>query len=326
MYKADEVLARCKALLAAGMPKPEIIRELSKLCIGWPYVFAASGNPCTPDVRRHYADARKDHAEAIRKACPVLSGKQDTCAGCKWDGVLCDDCRGFTRLLLAWVGLQLYGETVSTQWESKSNWVLTGNIADMPKNLVCCVFRTGHTGMYMGNGKVRHCGGKAGCVVEEALPGLPRWLQFGIPAGLYSTEELRKAGVIVDESRNVPTLRRGATGELVKSVQEYLNDTIDAGLDVDGLFGAATEKAVKYFQRVNGLTADGVVGPKTWAAMGGAPDSDEMPDEPIEDGDADEAPEEPEETVRVPRAMLEYIAGALEDLALGIRGYAGGGD
>ena len=37
---------------------------------------------------------------------------------------------------------------------------------------------------------------------------------------------------------------------------------------VDGVFGTATQKAVQFFQRKNGLTADGVVGTKTAAALG----------------------------------------------------------
>ena len=37
---------------------------------------------------------------------------------------------------------------------------------------------------------------------------------------------------------------------------------------VDGIYGSKTREAVKYFQRKNGLSVDGIVGPKTAAALG----------------------------------------------------------
>ena len=37
---------------------------------------------------------------------------------------------------------------------------------------------------------------------------------------------------------------------------------------VDGIYGSKTVEAVKYFQRKNGLTVDGIAGPKTLSAMG----------------------------------------------------------
>lgn len=37
---------------------------------------------------------------------------------------------------------------------------------------------------------------------------------------------------------------------------------------VDGIYGTKTRQAVRYFQSKNGLTVDGIVGPKTAAAMG----------------------------------------------------------
>lgn len=36
----------------------------------------------------------------------------------------------------------------------------------------------------------------------------------------------------------------------------------------DGIFGPLTEEGVKEYQKRSGLTADGVVGPRTWAALG----------------------------------------------------------
>lgn len=58
------------------------------------------------------------------------------------------------------------------------------------------------------------------------------------------------------------TIKRGRKGDEVITLQQALHIT------ADGDFGPATEKDVKLFQQTNGLEADGVVGPKTWAALG----------------------------------------------------------
>lgn len=63
------------------------------------------------------------------------------------------------------------------------------------------------------------------------------------------------------------TLRRGSSGDAVRFVQSELNKTDNAGLTVDGQFGARTESAVTAFQRRSGLKADGVVGSQTWSAL-----------------------------------------------------------
>ncbi len=69
-----------------------------------------------------------------------------------------------------------------------------------------------------------------------------------------------------------PTISQGATGDAVRRLQRALRRTPNPGLVVDGVFGPATETAVKQFQQGAGLVADGVVGPQTWAALpNGAP-------------------------------------------------------
>ncbi len=295
---------------AEGTSRAGIVRELSACCIGWPYVFAAAGEDCTPEWRRNRArHSNEKYAKAIVDNCPVLSGKQATCAGCKWAGVLCFDCRGFTRWLLAQAGVPLYGETVTTQWETASNWAAKGNIDTLPRSLVCNVFRPGHTGMYLGNGSVRHCGGRKGQVVEEALPGNPKWERWGIPAGLYTNDELKKAGVNVDESKNIPTLRRGSRGEQVKLLQEALNE-LPAGagndLKIDGVFGAETEKAVKSYQADHGLTVDGVVGKKTWKALG-VTGQNHNPAVDNGNNSVDDVPWTPEEAETIPGQYMVQV-------------------
>lgn len=65
--------------------------------------------------------------------------------------------------------------------------------------------------------------------------------------------------IVDDKSR--PTLRRGDRGGFVGQLQGKL------GLPTDGVFGPATEVKAREFQRDRGLVADGIVGPKSWAAL-----------------------------------------------------------
>ena len=63
------------------------------------------------------------------------------------------------------------------------------------------------------------------------------------------------------------TLRRGDTGNEVRTLQTALTR---AGYDpgaINGVFGAQTERAVMQFQRVLGLPVDGIVGPRTWSFL-----------------------------------------------------------
>ena len=54
----------------------------------------------------------------------------------------------------------------------------------------------------------------------------------------------------------------------IKTVQTKLKKWGYYTGKVDGIFGSKTKAAVKYFQRKNGLTVDGIVGKKTLAALG----------------------------------------------------------
>ena len=68
------------------------------------------------------------------------------------------------------------------------------------------------------------------------------------------------------------TLRRGASGRAVRELQYYLylmsayEPTLPT-VTIDGEYGSATEKAVRAYQRLAGLTADGVAGRATWNSL-----------------------------------------------------------
>lgn len=53
MYNASCVNGEVSRLISAGTPRPEIIQRLAPLCLGWPYVYAAAGEMCTPSWRRN---------------------------------------------------------------------------------------------------------------------------------------------------------------------------------------------------------------------------------------------------------------------------------
>lgn len=70
------------------------------------------------------------------------------------------------------------------------------------------------------------------------------------------------------ESAYAVVYKQGSSGTTVKKIQQKLKNWGYYSGSVDGIYGAKTKAAVKYFQRKNGLTADGVAGDKTLAALG----------------------------------------------------------
>lgn len=62
--------------------------------------------------------------------------------------------------------------------------------------------------------------------------------------------------------------KQGSTGDMVTQIQQRLQAWGYYSGAVDGIYGSRTAEAVRYFQQTNGLTADGIAGPKTLAAIG----------------------------------------------------------
>jgi metacaspase-1 len=89
-----------------------------------------------------------------------------------------------------------------------------------------------------------------------------------------------------------PTLKRGASGADVEYLQERL---IAHGhtVSVDGYFGPQVTAAVQAFQSAEGLGADGVVGPATWACLERAPAGGGVVPEPEPEPEPEVEPVEP---------------------------------
>ena len=71
------------------------------------------------------------------------------------------------------------------------------------------------------------------------------------------------------QNETLETLSKyGSRGSEVTQIQTKLKRWGYYSGNVDGIYGTQTVNAVKYFQRKNGLTADGIAGPATLKAMG----------------------------------------------------------
>lgn len=79
---------------------------------------------------------------------------------------------------------------------------------------------------------------------------------------------LNIAVIVLAQQAQAATYRQGSTGEQVRIIQSKLKNWGYYDGSVDGVFGSQTTQAVKYFQRKNGLTPDGIVGPATLRALG----------------------------------------------------------
>jgi len=107
----------------------------------------------------------------------------------------------------------------------------------------------------------------------ETVPqGAPGACYTGVPyfSGrvkiFYLIEKGRKLST--DYVFSLEQIKFGATGPLVEFWQRML---VSRGLlslsDVDGIFGNQTKTQTVRFQKILSLSQDGIVGPKTWAAM-----------------------------------------------------------
>lgn len=64
-----------------------------------------------------------------------------------------------------------------------------------------------------------------------------------------------------------PTLKKGASGNITKLLQEKLVTLGYSTNGVDGIFGSGTHTTVREFQKTRGLSIDGIVGQNTWRKL-----------------------------------------------------------
>ena len=244
------------------------IRAYALEQVGGPYIMGATAEKCTPKYRRALAEGRsKDYADKITAYCPVLSGKQDDCDGCKWQGMIAHDCAQLTRHAAEAAGLSLPSGATS-QWQ-EGDWAAKGLIGTLPRGHVAFVYHRkngndsvmSHTGVYLGDGTVVDARGHKDGVVHGFVEDYP-WTHWAILRGMECPE-----GLPLIKYRK--TVRQGSRNNDVRELQRLLR-VVGYDLEIDGRFGQLTKEAVLSFQGSEGLERDGIVGPMTWAALDAA--------------------------------------------------------
>ena len=269
MNSANDVINLTNTLKNQGIPLSDAVWQSAMACIGHPYVYGAwKFDKCTPAKRKSRNGGSTTPSEkhpTIITACQVLTGKKDSCIGCKWfpreECVWIYDCRGFTHDMLALYDIDLYGQGCTSQWNHADNWLATGEIKDIPDDVLVCLFQRSskdkrtmsHTGFGY-KGETLEC--QVG--VEYYKKRNAKWTHWAIPKGIDGN---------VPEIR--PTLKKGSKGEWVVLAQ---NDLMKLGFALpkygaDGSFGAETETAVKQMQQANNLVVDGIIGKKSWEVL-----------------------------------------------------------
>ena len=276
MNTAEYVTNLINTLKSQGVPFSTVAWEAAKACVGWPYVFGARWNYCTPANRRRFYS---DEHPTIKTKCKNFNGSSSVdCSGCKWypnsKYTRINDCRGFTYgVLYAVYGWELIGAGCTAQWNNENNWKAKGKVSDgIPQNTLVCLFYSKdnkektweHTGFGF-NGETVEC--SSGVQYFSTMN--KKWTHWAVPKCVEGDVPVPTP---TPTPTTKPTLRRGATGPYVVECQQ---DLISLGYScgakgADGIYGSGTIAAVTAFQKAKGLTADGVCGKNTWAALDAA--------------------------------------------------------
>lgn len=239
------------------------------LADGWGYIWGTSGEKWT-----------KARQEAIEKTTDS-DRAQARKYGSKWIGHMVADCSGLFKWAFKKLGGDIYhgSDTMYCKWCTDKGELKKGKRSDgktLKPGTAVFVWngkKYSHVGLYVGSGLVIEAMGTLQGVTTSKVTAT-KWTNWGELKGVsYSSEDAQEGASDLPDDKlpteALPTLKRGSKGEYVTLLQTKLaNLGYDLGsCGVDGEYGKATEAAVKKFQKDHGLTADGVTGKKTWAAL-----------------------------------------------------------
>ena len=231
------------------------------LAEGWRYWYGATGVKCTAELLARKTAQYPEHYKSDRTA----RYNRDIA-----EGRMAADCIGLAKGYM-WrdeeTGRQVYKANACPDASANGMFAQSiekGDIASMPDVPGLMVRFNGHTGVYVGGGKVIEARGFNYGVVETEIDRRPWTHWYRLPGLIY--EGAARPAEYLPGNR---ILRRGLRGGDVKRAQEMLM-ALGYALPLfgaDGDYGAETEKAVRAFQKAANLVVDGLCGPKTIAAL-----------------------------------------------------------
>ena len=226
---------------------------------GYGYVYGAKGQMYSK------AEAEKMARSGSKSEYYYLT----TCK--RWFGHRVTDCSGLVYLALGKKNMRRadgYIDSCKTK----------GSIGTIPEIPGLIVWKPGHIGIYIGNGKVIESQGVAYGVVVTELKKRP-WTKWGqLPDIDYSAKPASKPTFYFTLKRTLYWMTKklgkkaaSMRGDDIRLVQTRLiNLNFSCGKDgADGIYGENTYNAVRSFQKTKKLTVDGIVGKKTCEALGG---------------------------------------------------------
>ena len=253
----------------------------------WVYWYGTYGNKCTQCKYESKAKQYPAHYTASRK-----SGYMQDIA----NGSTCADCVGLIKAFF-WTGGDVnatpkYGSNNCPDKSADGMFALckeTGAISSIPNIPGIVVWKSGHIGVYVGDGYTVEMRGFAYDCVKRRVSDGP-WTKWGkLPASMLtyltdgSVPQVQKLG------DRLP-LSKGSKGDDVKELQ---NTLLKLGYALpkygaDGDFGSETQKAVAAFQAAKGLAAqNGTFDEATYKALVEAQNTEKEPDtvEPDDNGE-----------------------------------------
>lgn len=255
---------------------------------GWGYIWGKSGQIWT----------QKQQDAATREMTKKY--------GQRWVGKVVTDCSGAFVYAFKQEGGSIYhgSNTIWKQYCSSKGKLVHGAREDgeaiKPGTAVFLYdgSKRHHIGCYVGGDTVIEAKGTINGVVVSRLDHWDEW-------GELKDVDYSHSGDIQPPDIKPPRrmLRQGCKGEDVREMQAALNNWNQGvqAIEEDGKFGPKTLLMVKMFQDAEGLKADGIVGPQTWAKL-----------EPYMKKDDPEPEPEPKQTFKIVAELVKTVTDQAE--------------